>query len=67
MINLATQTVDYVEKPFLEESFYWRGRAFGATGEAEKDIADQQLALKYHPGFKPSQDELSRLLVDNNP
>ena len=67
VINLATQTVDYVEKPFLEESFYWRGRAFGATGEAEKDIADQQLALKYHPGFKPSQDELSRLLVDNNP
>ncbi|MBE3143318.1 MAG: C39 family peptidase [Planctomycetes bacterium] len=65
VINLATQTVDYVEKPFLEESFYWRGRARGATGDAQGDIADQRIALKYHPGFKPSLDELARLGVVN--
>ncbi len=65
VINLATQTVDYVEKPFLEESFYWRGRARGATGDAEEDIADQRVALKYHPGFTPSLDELAHLGIAN--
>ncbi len=65
VINLATQTIDNVEKPYLEESFYWRGRALGATGDAQKDIADQRIALKYHPGFKPSLDELAHLGVAN--
>jgi hypothetical protein len=65
LINLATQTIDNVAKPYLEESFYWRGRALGAAGDADGDIADQKTALKYHPGFKPSQDELSRLGIAN--
>ncbi len=65
VINLATQTIQNVAKPYIEESFYWRGRAEGAIGEPQKDIADQQIALKYHPGFKPSQDELDRLGVSN--
>ena len=64
VINLATQTIDYVEKPYLEESFYWRGRARAATGDVDGDIADQRTALKYHPGFQPVLDELSRLGVD---
>ncbi len=61
VINLATQTIENVEKPYLEESFYWRGRVEGANGDGEKDVADQRMALKYHPGFKPSLDELARL------
>jgi hypothetical protein len=65
VINLATQTIDNVAKPYLEESFYWRGRALGAIGDAQKDIADQRIALKYHPGFTPSLDELARLGVAN--
>jgi len=65
VINLATQTIDNVAKPYLEESFYWRGRAEGASGDAQKDIADQRMALKYHPGFKPSLDELAHLGVTN--
>ncbi len=64
VINLATQTIDYVEKPYLEESFYWRGRARGAIGEVTGDISDQRTALKYHPGFQPVLDELGRLGVD---
>jgi hypothetical protein len=54
-----------VAKPYLEESFYWRGRALGASGAVEKDIADQRIALKYHPGFKPSLDELAQLGITN--
>jgi hypothetical protein len=64
VINLATQTIDYVEKPYLEESFYWRGRARAATGDVTGDISDQRTALKYHPGFQPVLDELNRLGVD---
>ncbi len=65
VINLATQTIDYVEKPYLEESFYWRGRARGATGDVDGDVADQRTALDYHPGFQPALDELNRLGVGN--
>jgi hypothetical protein len=65
VITLATQTIDYVEKPYLEESFYWRGRARGAVGETQGDVDDQRTALKYHPGFQPSLDELTRLGVTN--
>lgn len=65
VINLATQTIEYVEKPFLEESFYWRGLARGAIGDVQADIDDQRLALEYHPGFTPSQEELTRLGVTN--
>jgi len=63
VINLATQTIDYVEKPYLEESFYWRGRARAATGDVSGDISDQRTALTYHPGFQPVLDELNRLGV----
>jgi len=63
VINLATQTIDSVEKPYIEESFYWRGRARGATGDVDGDIADQRTAVKYHAGFQPALDELSRLGV----
>ena len=65
VINLATQTIDYVEKPYLEESFYWRGRARAATGDVNGDVADQRTALKYHTGFQPALDELTRLGVGN--
>ena len=65
VINLATQTINSTDKPYLEESFYWRGRAERANGDAQSDIADQRLALQYHPGFKPSQDELNQLGVTN--
>lgn len=64
VINLATQTIDFVEKPYLEESFYWRGLARGAVGEVQGDIDDQKTALTYHPGFSPSLQELQRLGVN---
>jgi hypothetical protein len=65
VINLATQTINSTDKPYLEESFYWRGRAERAQGDTQADIADQRLALQYHSGFKPSQDELNQLGITN--
>jgi tetratricopeptide (TPR) repeat protein len=63
--NLATQTIDFAANPYLEESFYWRGRAKAAIGDVEGDIADQRTAIKYHTGFAPSLEELNRLGVTN--
>lgn len=65
VINLATQTITSTDKPYLEESFYWRGRAERAQGDTQSDIADQRFALQYHPGFQPSKDELNQLGVSN--
>ena len=64
LIDLADQTIKSTDKPYLEESYYWRGRAERANGDTNSDIADQRLALKYHPGFKPSQDELAQLGIN---
>jgi hypothetical protein len=65
VINLADQTIASTNKPYLEESYYWRGRAERANDDTNSDIADQRLALKYHPGFKPSLDELKQLGINN--
>jgi hypothetical protein len=65
LITLANQTISSTTKPYLEESYYWRGRAERANGDTNGDIADQRLALKYHPGFQPSLDELKQLGITN--
>jgi hypothetical protein len=63
VIDLATNlSIDVsVTEPALEESFYWRGMAEEALGEADAAIDDYQKALHYHPGFGPALDALARL------
>jgi hypothetical protein len=65
IIDLANQTIASTNKPYLEESYYWRGRAERANEDTNSDIADQRLALIYHPGFKPSLEELKQLGINN--
>jgi len=43
----------------LEESWYWRGMAENALGEAGKAVDDMREALRFHPGFKPALDMLA--------
>jgi tetratricopeptide (TPR) repeat protein len=61
VVNLATQTIDYVSEPFIEESFYWRAKALAAQGNIPKAVDDLRVCLKYHPGFSPCIEELQRL------
>ncbi|HZU87390.1 MAG TPA: C39 family peptidase, partial [Anaerolineaceae bacterium] len=73
VINLADSTLDFMQKraarlgkqywPYIEETFYWRGRSKIALGSLEDGIADMRKALEYHPGFTPALDELTRLGV----
>jgi tetratricopeptide (TPR) repeat protein len=52
-----------VDKPYLEESWYWRAKAKVALGDLEGAIEDYRTALKYHPGFLPALQDLETLGV----
>jgi hypothetical protein len=63
VIDLANTVLDPLErtgKPYLEESYFWRGRAKYAIGDVQGGIADVKTALQYHPGFQPAIDQLNQ-------
>jgi tetratricopeptide (TPR) repeat protein len=49
VINLAHITLSSVDKPVLEESYFWRGMARLALGDREGAIADLQRAARLNP------------------
>jgi tetratricopeptide (TPR) repeat protein len=61
VINLATQTLDAMSEPILEETYYWRARALLATGDQEAAVADLETCLENHEGFTPCLEELAKL------
>ena len=52
-----------VDKPYLEESWYWRAKAKVALGDLDGAIEDYRTAIKYHPGFLPALSDLETLGV----
>ena len=58
MINLATTTLDAESEHILEESYHWRALAEEALGNREAAVSDLRSALRVHPGFGPSFDQL---------
>lgn len=63
--QLATTTLDSMSEPSLEESYYWRARAYYALQDPNKAIPDLKLALKYHKGFAPAVQLLAELGVNS--
>jgi len=61
VINLATQTLDAMSEPVLEETYYWRARALLALGDQEAAITDLEACLENHEGFSPCLEELAKL------
>jgi tetratricopeptide (TPR) repeat protein len=59
VITLATVTLNTTDN--LEESYYWRGMAYGAQGRADRARADFQAALEYNPGFVAAKQALAAL------
>jgi hypothetical protein len=64
VINLATQTLDSMSEAVLEESFYWRGRAYLSGGDVASGETDLRACLKAHPGFEPCEQELRNLGIE---
>lgn len=63
VINLAHSTLINVDKPVLEETYYWRGLAKERLGDREGAIEDLQRAYNLNPNSTPAADELRRLNV----
>lgn len=61
VVDLATTTLSHVDKPYLEESFFWRARAENALGDTKSAVDDLRTALKYHPNWQPALDQLANL------
>ena len=70
VITLATTTIDNANEPAIEESYYWRGRAFyelykleGKADYLAHAKEDFQTSLQWHPNFGPSVAQLQALGV----
>lgn len=62
VISLANTTLyDTVAEPTLEESIYWRGLAYWASGDTESAIADFRETVYLNPNFSPGWNMLSAL------
>lgn len=61
VINLAHTTLINVDKPVLEETYYWRGMAKSALGDREGALEDLQRAYSLNPNSTPAQEELRRI------
>ncbi|MFT3891964.1 MAG: C39 family peptidase [Anaerolineales bacterium] len=62
VINLADTTLhDTIAEPVLEESLYWRGRAYYMAGKTDPAVKDYRAALKIHPNWAPATQALQDL------
>jgi tetratricopeptide (TPR) repeat protein len=61
VINLAHSTLSNVDKPVLEETYYWRGRAKAALGDRAGAIEDLKRAYELNPNSTPAGAELQGL------
>ena len=61
VINLAQSTLVNVDKPVLEETYYWRGMAKAALGDQPGAIEDLQRAASLNPNSTPAAQELQRI------
>jgi hypothetical protein len=63
LINLAHTTLVNVDKPVLEETYYWRGMAKEAMGDIDGAIADLKRAAGLNPRSTDAVEQLNRLGV----
>jgi tetratricopeptide (TPR) repeat protein len=61
VINLAHSTLINVDKPVLEETYYWRGMAKAALGDKTGALEDLQRAYTLNPNSTPAAQELQRI------
>ena len=63
VIDLANTTLAYLQKPVLEESFFWRGLAREQMGDKEGAISDLKKSIGLNSNFTPAYQQLERLGV----
>jgi len=55
-----------VDKPVLEETYYWRGMAKAALGDRDGAVEDLTRAQTLNPNSTPAAEELQRLTSLNS-
>lgn len=65
VINLANTTLAWVGKPVLEETYYWRGLAYEATGLLNQAIADLKKAAALNPYYAAPRQALQHLGIES--
>jgi len=66
VINLADTTLnDTIAEPVLEESLYWRGRAYYMAGKTDLAVKDYRDALKVHSNWIPATQALQDLGIQS--
>ncbi len=63
VVNLANLTVGWVNKPVLEETYFWRGLARYALEDHNGGIDDLKKAYDLNPNSTSAREELLRLGV----
>jgi tetratricopeptide (TPR) repeat protein len=66
VINLAHSTLINVDKPVLEETYYWRGMAKEEMGDRQGAIEDLTRAYNLNPNSTPAGAELQALSGQGN-
>ncbi len=61
VIDLANTTFTWVGQPVLEESYYWRGKAYLALNQNQVAISDFEKAARLNPNYAPPRLELNQL------
>lgn len=61
VLNLAQATLPNIDKPVLEETYYWRGMAKAALGDTSGAIADLRRAYQLNPNSTPAGQALRDL------
>ncbi len=64
VINLAYTTLVNVDKPVLEETYYWRGMAREASGDRVGAIEDLRRAADLNPRSTEAAEQLRHLGVE---
>jgi tetratricopeptide (TPR) repeat protein len=60
VINLANTTLSFLSQPVLEETFYWRGLAKEALGDAQGGLKDLSRAAELNPNYTLAVEALSQ-------
>jgi tetratricopeptide (TPR) repeat protein len=71
LITLTTSTIDNANEPAIEESFFWRARAFyelyqleGKQEYLDHAIEDFRTSLQWHPDFGPTLAQMQSIGVE---
>jgi len=61
VINLSQTTLINVDKPVLEETYYWRGMAKAALGDKAGALEDLTRAYSLNPNSTPAGEALQQI------